>query len=240
MRTLAPSPRPASELDPISRVVLEFEEAWRSGPPPPRSVPRPARGRRPLRPGGAGEGRPPEPLPPRRAPPPPASTSTASPSSPPRGGRALSLIYEEYCLRVEAKEAIDASEFCRDYPTWRDSLESQLAYHRDLSRAVEPLAPDDRPEFPRAGDRFGDYELVEILGEGLDRPRLPRQPGVARRQAVRPEDLAPDRGVEPEILGKLDHPSIIPVDLLGRRPPADRALRGPLHAVSPGPAAGQS
>ena len=34
MRTLAPSLRPASELDPVSRVVLEFEEAWRSGPPP--------------------------------------------------------------------------------------------------------------------------------------------------------------------------------------------------------------
>lgn len=34
MRTLAPSIGIASELDPVGRVVLEFEEAWRSGPPP--------------------------------------------------------------------------------------------------------------------------------------------------------------------------------------------------------------
>ena len=35
MRTLSPSVGLASELDPVSRVVLEFEEAWRSGGPPP-------------------------------------------------------------------------------------------------------------------------------------------------------------------------------------------------------------
>ena len=194
MRTLAPSSGLASELDPVGRVVLEFEEAWRSGPPPLD------RFRDRFGDDDASYGLAElvladlqQPLLAAASAPPPASTSTATPSSPPSRGRALSLIYEEYCLRAEAGEAVDPSEFCRAYPTWRDSLVSQLAYHRDLSRAVEPVDPDDAPAFPGPGDRFGGFELVGRAGQGRLGPRLPRPVRRARRQAVRPEDLARPR-----------------------------------------------
>ena len=209
MRTLAPSLSLAEELDPVSRVVLEFEEAWRSGPPPldrfrarlgddaPYGLAelvkadlqnRYRRGERPAA----------------------REYLDRFPELATEGGRALSLIYEEYCLRVEAKERIDASEFCRDYPTWRDSLESQLAYHHDLSRAVEAPAEDVGPEFPAPGERFGEYELIRYLGEGASAHVY--LAGLAslggRLFALK---VSRDRGIEPEVLGKLDHPNIVPV-----------------------------
>ncbi len=210
MRTLAPSASLADDLDPVSRVVLEFEEAWRSGPPPlerfrtrlgddaPYGLAelvkadlqnRYRRGERPAA----------------------REYLDRFPELATEGGRALSLIYEEYCLRVEAKEAVDASEFCRDYPTWRDSLVSQLAYHRDLSRAVEPPpAEDDAPGFPAPGDRFGEYDLIQFLGEGASaHVYLAGLASLGGKQFAL--KVSRDRGLEPEILGKLDHPNIIPV-----------------------------
>ena len=154
----------SEEVDPVGRVVLEFEDAWRSGPPPLDRFRarfgdddisyglaelvladlrnRFARGDRPAA----------------------REYLDRYPELGTEQGRALSLIYEEYCLRAEAGEAVDPSEFCRGYATWRDSLVSQLAYHRDLSRALEPV--DNAPAFPRPGDRFGEFELVELLGKG--------------------------------------------------------------------------
>ncbi len=210
MRTLAPSIGIASELDPVGRVVLEFEEAWRSGPPPLDRFRarfgaadvsyglaelvladlrnRFSRGERPAAREYLGR----------------------YPELAAEQGRALSLIYEEYCLRTEAGEAVDPSEFCRAYPTWRDSLVSQLAYHRDLSRAVERDEPDDAPEYPGPGDRFGGFELEAMLGRGGSAHVY-----LARSAALGGKPFAlkisADRGVEPAILGRLDHPNIIPV-----------------------------
>src|SRR5580698_1549507 len=152
MRTNEASIRLESELDPISRVVLEFEEAWRSGPPPLERFRarfgadestfglaelvkadlqnRYGRGERPTA----------------------REYLDRFPELAGEDGRALSLIYEEFCLRAETDEPVNASAFCDAYPTWRDSLASQLAYHQVLGRAVEPLPAG--PEFPEPGARF--------------------------------------------------------------------------------------
>ncbi len=228
MRTLAPS-RPASELDPVSRVVLEFEEAWRAGPPPldrfrdrfgddeaPFGLAELVKadlqnryrlGERP----GARE------------------YLDRFPELAAEGGRALSLIYEEYCLRVEADGPLDASEFCRRYPTWRDSLASQLAYHRDLSRAVDPI--EGVGDFPRPGDRFDKYDLIARLGRGgTAHVFLARDAGLGDKPFAL--KVGPDRGDEPRIIGKLDHANIVPVSTMVVDPAT--GLRGLCMPYRPG------
>ena len=122
--------------------------------------------------------------------------------------RVVSLVYEEYCLREEAGEAPDPDQFCAGYEPWRDSLESQLRYHRMLSQ-VAGVAPA-RPRFPGPGEHFLRFRLGPILGRGGD-----GQVYVAhdeelgdRRVALK---VSPDRGREPAVMGQLDHPHIVPV-----------------------------
>jgi len=122
--------------------------------------------------------------------------------------RVVSLVYEEYCLREEAGEAPDPDRFCAGYEPWRDSLESQLRYHRMLSQ-VAGVAPP-RPRFPGTGEHFLRFRLGPILGRGGD-----GQVYVAhdeelgdRRVALK---VSPDRGREPAVMGQLDHPHIVPV-----------------------------
>ena len=64
--------------------------------------------------------------------------------------RVISLVYEEFCLREERGEPLDAERFCDRYEPWRDSLESQLRYHRLLSRVAGPAAAP--PRFPEPGE----------------------------------------------------------------------------------------
>lgn len=228
MRTLAPSVGLASELDPVSRLVLEFEEAWRSGPPPlDRFRDRLGGEEAPF---GLAElvkadlqnrfrrGERPE-----------AREYLDRFPELAEGGRALSLIYEEFCLRSESGAGADASEFCRRYPTWRDSLASQLAYHRDLSRAVEPAG--EAPAFPAVGDRFVGYDLVDLLGKGSSaHVYLARSPALGGKPFAL--KVGPDRGGEPAIIGRLDHPNIVPVTTMVVDP--ETGLRGLCMPYRPG------
>jgi serine/threonine protein kinase len=143
--------------------------------------------------------------------------------------RVVSLVYEEYCLREERGEPLDPDRFCDQYEPWRDSLESQLRYHRLLSQVVGPSpAP---PRFPEPGERFQWFHLRSILGQG----------GAARVYLADDEELggrrvalkvSPDRGEEPSILGRLDHAHIVPVLSVAREP--ETGLRGLCMPYQPG------
>src|SRR5947208_1765486 len=102
MGTLAPSVGLESELDPVSRVVLEFEEAWRSGGPPPLDRFRDRLGRDEV-PCGLAELVKADLQNRYRLGQRPAAREYLDrfPELAEDGGRALSLIYEEYCLRAE-------------------------------------------------------------------------------------------------------------------------------------------
>ena len=229
MRTLDPSVGLASELDPVSRVVLEFEAAWRSDVPPPIDRFRDRFGPDEVRCGLAELVRADLQNRYRRGDRPAAREYLDRFPELAEEGRALSLIYEEYCLRAEAEGPLDASDFCRAYPTWRDSLASQLAYHRDLSRAVEPI--DEAPEFPGPGDRFAEYELVDILGRGGSaRVFLAHSTHLGGRPVAL--KVGPNRGGEPKILGKLDHANIVPVQAMVVDPAT--GLRGLCMPYRPG------
>ncbi len=143
--------------------------------------------------------------------------------------RVVSLVYEEYCLREERGEQLDPEEFCTRYDPWRDSLLSQLRYHRMLSQAagVEPSTS----RLPAAGERFRSFRLRSVLGQG----------GTARVFLANDESLgdrvvalkvSTDRGKEPAIQGRLDHAHIVPVLSVTDDP--ETGLRGLCMPYRPG------
>jgi serine/threonine protein kinase len=230
MKTHSRALRFESELDSMSEIVLEFEAAWQDGRPPID------RFRARLESGAAPYG-----LAElvkadlkqryRRGQRPTAREYLDQfPELTAADGPALSLIYEEFCLRAETEEAVDPSEFCRAYPTWGASLAAQLAYHRVLSPAVDP--EPSLPDLLEPGCRFGDYDLMEILGEGgAARVFLGRAPHLGGKEfAIK---VSVDRGEEPAILGRLDHPNIVPVQSSFIDPKT--GLRGLCMPYRPGP-----
>jgi serine/threonine protein kinase len=143
--------------------------------------------------------------------------------------RVLSLIYEEYCLLEEHGAGPDPDEFCRRYDPWRDSLASQLRYHAGFSQAVGTSPRVLR--FPNPGDQFDRFELEEELGHGGS-ARVYR--AVEKDLGERPVALkiSADRGDEPAIHGRLDHPHIVPVLSVVREP--QTGLRGLCMPYWPG------
>jgi len=142
---------------------------------------------------------------------------------------AVSLIYEEFVLLEETGATVDAEEFCRRYPRWRESLELQLRIHREL-RASAGYAPAARP-LPEPGDCFHGFRIESILGRGGT-----AQVYLAYEEAMggRPVALkvSPDHGREPEIIGWLDHPRIMPAFSVCHDPPG--GLRGLCMPYRPG------
>ncbi len=143
--------------------------------------------------------------------------------------RLVSLIYEEYCLHEEQGQAPDVASFCARYPDWKDSLLSQLEYHRLFSQATgNPATP---PRFPRPGEDFEEFQLVSLLGEGgASRVFLARDLSLGGKQVVL--KVAIDRGDEPKLQGRLDHPHIVPVNSVAFAP--DRGLVGLSMPLQPG------
>lgn len=145
------------------------------------------------------------------------------------GDPVLSLAYEEYCLREERGESPDPERFCARYAAWTDSLASQLRYHRVLSQ-VAGAAPAP-PKYPRPGEQFRQFHLTHELGRG----------GAARVYRARDESLgnrevalkvSADRGSEPAILGRLQHPNIVAVHTVVYQP--ENRLRGLCMPYRPG------
>ena len=142
--------------------------------------------------------------------------------------RVVSLVYDEFCLLEENGERPDSDAFCDAYSRWRDSLHSQLDYHRELSRAIN--AEIQVVDFPEPGDRFDRYRLTSLLGVG----------GVARVYLATEEELG-DRqiaikvsasfGQEPSILAQLDHRNIVPIFTVAK---SDSGLRGMCMPYRPG------
>jgi serine/threonine protein kinase len=123
------------------------------------------------------------------------------------GDQVVSLAYEEYCLREEQGEWLDPDQFCDRYLPWRDSLASQMRYHRLLSLVIPSAAPAVR--LPEPGEHFGGFRIDSILGlGGTAQVYLARDDELGGRPVVL--KIAPDRGREPSILGILDHMYIMP------------------------------
>lgn len=135
--------------------------------------------------------------------------------------RVVSLVYEEFCLREERGDSLDVESFCDRYPEWKDSLVSQLGYHRLLSQVAGMAAP--KPKFPDVGESFEEFALLEQIGRGgYSRVFLASDRSLGGKRVVL--KVSTDRGQEAETQGALDHPHIVPVNSVVYQP--DRSLRG--------------
>ncbi len=145
--------------------------------------------------------------------------------------RVVSVVYEEYCLYDEHGQAPDTELFYERYERWRDSFEAQLNIHRIFtckSQQSEDLQP---MRFPVPGDDFQSFHLRSLLGKGgaarvflaLDRELGDRE--VALK-------ISRDHGKEPSILGRLNHPHIVPV--LSVKRDLELGLRGMCMPYQPG------
>jgi len=124
-------------------------------------------------------------------------------------GKALSVVYEEFCLCEECDGGADVESFCDRYPDWKSSLASQLECHRMISQAAG--ATTGLPKFPKAGESFEEFQLVARLGKGgTSRVFLARDLSLGGKHVALKVTL--DRGEEPKIQGALDHPHIVPVN----------------------------
>src|SRR5271157_2961226 len=143
--------------------------------------------------------------------------------------RVVSLIYEEFCLREERGDSPEVEAFCDRYPAWKESLQSQLQYHRLFSKAARLCSVN--PDFPEVGDQFEEFQLVALIGKGgSSRVFLARDLSLGGKRVVLKVSL--DRGQEPKTQGALDHPHIVPVHAVAFQP--DEGLRGLSMPYRPG------
>lgn len=120
----------------------------------------------------------------------------------------LELAYEEFCQRREAGQQVDRQQFCRRFPRCRHSLLRLLEVDEILQHDPElrlPAAP-----WPAPGDTYLEFRLIEELGRGaLARVYLALEPALGnRRVALKVAASGPE---EAKVLGRLDHPNVVPV-----------------------------
>jgi serine/threonine protein kinase len=127
--------------------------------------------------------------------------------------KVVSLVYEEFCLLQEIGEDPDSREFSEAYAPWRDSILSQLVYHRDLSLAIG--AQPAKLPFPNVGEQFDKYRLTKILGNGaVARVYLATEEDLGGRKLV--IKVSGSFGQEPAILARLKHRNIVPILTVAR------------------------
>jgi serine/threonine protein kinase len=122
----------------------------------------------------------------------------------------LDLIHEEYCLRREAGDEVVKSQFCERFPSYRQSVFRMLEVEEYLDQRPDFAATTDQSQWPLPGERFMGFDLLELLGCGaVARVYLAREPALGNRPVV--VKVSQHGGSEAEMLGKLQHPSIVPV-----------------------------
>lgn len=117
---------------------------------------------------------------------------------------AIELIYEEMCQARLNGQVAEPSAWIERFPEWQPQIETLLACHNLL----EPINEDHW--FPKPGETFGDFELLDGLGHGAHgRVYLARQPALADRPVVL--KLASLAGQEHLSLARLQHTHIMPL-----------------------------
>ena len=116
----------------------------------------------------------------------------------------IDLAYEEYCLRTEAGESIDTSQFCGLFsPDFQESLYRRIDVHCMLVDEI-------RPEPGNESEIIPGFEIVRQIGRGsfaVVYEALELRLGM-RRVVLKVTPLG-DR--EARILGQLNHEGIMPV-----------------------------
>ncbi len=124
-----------------------------------------------------------------------------------RHSLALEIALEDYCLRKEAGESIESTEFCQQFADIRHSLARQIEVYDWVIEHADDASPASWPE---PGDLlFDKYRVQEELGRGsLARAYLCRHVGLHRQVVVK---VASRGEYEARTLARFDNDTIMPV-----------------------------
>jgi serine/threonine protein kinase len=131
------------------------------------------------------------------------------------------LIYEEFHIRKQSGQPVDAAEYLHEFPGHTAEIASILNIEQAYESTSFRRAKQERVEKVAAGDTIDDFELISELGAGaFAKVFLARQKSMQRTLAVK---ISADEGTEPQTLAQLDHDNIVRV--YDQRTLPDRKLR---------------
>ncbi len=131
----------------------------------------------------------------------------------------LDQVYEEFCARRDRGETIDPDLFCAKFPALQSRLGRLLQAHLFLEDHAALLADPAEICWPECGQMFLEFQLVLELGHGaFARVFLANEPRLGGRLVAL--KVAWHGGAEAEILGRLQHPNIVPVHSVHAEPNA--------------------
>ena len=122
----------------------------------------------------------------------------------------LNLAYEEYRLRLQAGESLDAEKFSQRFQSLGQSLFFLIAVHDLLSGDPDFVALQSDASWPEPGGSFLGFDLLREIGRGaIGRVFLASERALGQRLVAL--KVAVEGTHEAEILGRLRHPNIVPV-----------------------------
>lgn len=126
----------------------------------------------------------------------------------------LNLAIEEYQAKRRHQLSVDLEGHCQRFHEFGRSVQLSILRQLEAQRYI-----DDHPEFlealcspdwPDLDEKFGSFHVLEELGRGASsRAYLCAQNDVGDRRVV--VKASPVPSVEASILGRLEHPNIIPI-----------------------------
>jgi len=118
------------------------------------------------------------------------------------------LAYEEYCMRLQKGEALDADEFSRRFNSLSWSLQYFIAVRNHLENEPDYVEFQSSVAWPEPGSHFLGFDLISEIGRGtMGRVFLASERALGtRRVALK---VAPQNGHEAELLGRMRHANIV-------------------------------
>jgi serine/threonine protein kinase len=122
----------------------------------------------------------------------------------------LDLACHEYRWRVARGESLDAEVYSRRFPSLQKSLYMLIEVQRLLDQDAGFRLLERDLLWPEPGQCFLGFSLLAELGRGtFGRVFLATEPALGNRLVA--IKIAPQGGEEAEMLGRLQHPNIMPV-----------------------------
>lgn len=121
----------------------------------------------------------------------------------------LELAYAEYCQRIKAGESVDKESFCKRFSPFELSVCRHIEVNAFLH--VNPgLLPAVVVDWPEPDQEFAGFSIRAKLGQGtFARVFVAEEIALGRRPVA--IKVSVDGTLEAKILGRLQHPNIVPV-----------------------------
>jgi len=137
------------------------------------------------------------------------AASTASSSDEDRF-KLLERAYHDFLRGREAGTEGDPDAYCARFPGLKSSLGRLLQLHCQLEKHPHLLSEEIPAAWLRAGETYLGFSLVRELGRGaFSRVFLAKEPMLGNRLVV--VKISNHKSAEAAILGRIDHPHIVPV-----------------------------